>query len=313
MKYFLLFALVMGGFIATSQTLPEYCVYLVKGDVTVNTAGSKPQKINQNQYLFNNQVLSLSKSSEITLINKDAKLLVLNTVGTVKVSDLSKKFSGSSPSITKTYLNLVFHELLDPKYDFTKFKQKNLGGIRGGVSRGGPCDNLIFPINNLKTSGESIHFKWHQTSPTSEYTFLIYDLTGKELLNMSLRDTQQTMNISQVLQGKTGKYYWMIKGKDDYCQEQPLSFEIMNKDEEHQVIQSLKVLKGEADLLSQLQIVDELEKNNWIYAASEYYFSIIKANSDNFPLLKSYVLFLLKYGFVEEAEATWNNIDSIPR
>ena len=313
MKYFLLFALVLFGFIATSQTLPEYCVYLVKGDVTVNTAGSKPQKINQNQYLFNNQVLSLSKSSEITLINKDAKLLVLNTVGTVKVSDLSKKFSGSSPSITKTYLNLVFHELLDPKYDFTKFKQKNLGGIRGGVSRGGPCDNLIFPINNLKTSGESLHFKWHQTSPTSEYTFLVYDLTGKELLNMSLRDTQQTMNISRVLQGKTGKYYWMIKGKDDYCQEQPLSFEIMNKDEEQQVIQSLKVLKGEADLLSQLQIVDELEKNNWIYAASEYYFSIIKANSDNFPLLKSYVLFLLKYGFVEEAEAIWNNIDSIPR
>ena len=258
-------------------------------------------------------MLSLSKSSEITLINKDAKLLVLNTIGTIKVSDLAKKFSNSSPSITKTYLNLVFHELLDPKYDYTKFKQKNLGGIRGGVSRGGPCDNLIFPTNNLKTAGESIHFKWHQTSPSSEYTFLVYDLTGKELLNVALRDTQQSMNISQVLQGKTGKYYWMIKGKDDYCQEQPLSFEIMNKDEEQQVIQSLKVLKGEADLLSQLQIVDELEKNNWIYAASEYYSTIVKANSDNFPLLKSYVLFLLKYGFVEEAETTWNNIDSIPR
>jgi hypothetical protein len=313
MKYLIFFTFIQYGIIGTSQTLPEYCVYVVKGNVTVNTAGSQPQKINQNEYLFNNQVLSISKSSEITLINKDAKLLVLNTAGTIKVSDLAKQFSSSSPSITKTYLNLVFHELLDPKYDYTKFKQKNLGGIRGGVSRGGPCDNLIFPTNNLKTAGESIHFRWHQTSPTSDYTFMVYDLTGKELLNISLKDTQQVMNISQVLQGKPGKYYWIIKGRDDYCQEQPLSFEIMSKEEEQQIIQSVKVLKGESDLLHQLEIVDELEKNNWIYAAYEYYSTIVKANSDNYPLLKSYVLFLLKYGFVEEAETTWKNIDTIPR
>src|ERR1700704_5317743 len=102
MKYLIFFTFILYCVIGTSQTLPEYCVYVVKGNVTVNTAGSKPQKINQNQYLFNNQVLSISKSSEITLINKDAKLLVLNTAGTVKVSDLAKQFSGSSPSITKT-------------------------------------------------------------------------------------------------------------------------------------------------------------------------------------------------------------------
>ena len=271
--------------------MPEYCVYLVKGDVTVNNTGQNPQKIKQNQYLFNDQVLLLRKSSEITLINKDAKLLVLNTVGTIKVSDLAKRFSSSSPSITKTYLNLVFHELLDPKYDYTKFKQKNLGGIRGGVSRGGSCDNLIFPTNNLKTSGESIQFKWHKSSPSSEYTFLMYDLTGKEIVNLPIKDTQQTVNISQVLQSKTGKYYWMAKGKGVDCEDQPLSFEIVNKEDEQQIIQSLIVLKGGDDLLNQLQIVDELEKNNWIYAAAEYYSVIAKANPDNYPLLKSYVLF----------------------
>jgi hypothetical protein len=313
MKYLTSFSFMLCSFVSISQILPEYCVYLVKGNVTINTAGLKPQKINQNEYLFNNQVLSVGKSSEITLINKDAKLLVLNKEGSVKVSELAKKFSNSSPSITKTYLNLVFHELLDPKYDYTKFKQKNLGGIRGGVSRGGSCDNLIFPTNNLKTSGESIHFKWHPTSPSSEYTFFIYDLTGNEIVNMPVKDTQQTMNIRQALQGKTGKYYWMVKGKGSDCEDQPLSFEIMNKEDEQQIIQSLIVIKGEADLLNQLQIVDELEKNNWIYAASAYYSTIVKANSDNYPLLKSYVLFLLKYGFDDEADTTWKNIDTIPR
>ncbi|MEI9807938.1 MAG: hypothetical protein WDO16_08745 [Bacteroidota bacterium] len=56
---------------------------------------------------------------------------------------------------------------------------------------------------------------------------------------------------------------------------------------------------------TQLQQIDKLEKNAFIHAASARYSSLVKANPGNKALLKSYILFLLKYGFDEEAKAAW--------
>ena len=175
---------------AQTASFPEYYVYLLKGNVTVNKADAKPQKIKLNQYLYEDDVLTIAENSEITLLNKEAKLLVLNIAGSTEVKKLTNKFSYStSPSITKSYLKLLFDELLDPDYDYSKFQRKNLGGIRGGVSRGEGCNNLIFPVKDLKTSKDSIQFKWKQTS-ASGYTFLIYDKEGKEVVNKEMKDTE---------------------------------------------------------------------------------------------------------------------------
>ena len=40
----------------------------------------------------------------------------------------------------------------------------------------------------------------------------------------------------------------------------------------------------------------------------KYYKTIVQNNPDDDPLLKSYVLFLLKYGFNDEANAAWKNV-----
>jgi hypothetical protein len=309
MKHLQILLFLSMAFISNAQVkFPEYYVYLLKGSVMVNKANATPEKIKLNQYLTDEDVLTIANNSEITLLNKEAKLLVLNTAGTVRVKELGNKFYSAATSITKSYLKLLFNELLDPDYDYSKFQQRNLGGIRGGVSRGDGCGNLIFPVKDLKTSRDSIRFKWRQTSSSGGYDFIIYDKNENEVVNMPIKDTQITIDVNTALKGNIGKYYWVIKGKDaGACEDDPIAFELMNKDDEQKLIPSLTLLKGNKDLLAQLQVIDELENNNWIYTASGLYATIIQDNPDNEPLLKSYVLFLLNYGFNEEAEAVWKN------
>jgi len=58
-------------------------------------------------------------------------------------------------------------------------------------------------------------------------------------------------------------------------------------------------------LEKQLQQVDKLERNGFTDAASSRYASLVKANPRDKALMKSYVAFLLKYGFDDEAKAVW--------
>ena len=116
--------------------LPDYYVYLVKGTVTVSGANKKPQKIKQGDFVFATDVLDIGKNAEVTLTNREAAYFVLSNEGSVKVSTIPKNLSKSYTGVTKKYLHLVWEEVLDPNYDFTKFKQKNLTGVYGGVSRG---------------------------------------------------------------------------------------------------------------------------------------------------------------------------------
>ncbi len=80
------------------------------------------------------------------------------------------------------------------------------------------------------------------------------------------------------LHNAPGRYYWMVKGKDPACESDPIPFEIMNKEDEQKLIPALVIQKGDKDILSQLQIVDELEKDNWIYTAMKYYEVIVENN-----------------------------------
>ena len=308
MKNILFAAFMFACEIIDAQQLPDYCVYLVKGQVTIAKPNTRPVQIKQNQFLYKSEVLTLAKNSEVTLINKADKLLVLNTPGATKVSDLGKKFNTPLPSVTKSYAHLVYHELMDPNYDYTSFRQNNVGGVKGGVSRGAGCGNLIFPPKYLKTSEDSILFRWHTSSPLNSYTFIIYDSIANEIVKTEVKDTMYAINIKNALHGDPGKYYWVVKGKDPGCESDPLAFQIMDKVDEQKLIPALEIQKGTTDVLSQLQIVDELEKDNWIYSAMKYYATIIQHNPGNDPLAKSYVLFLLKYGFEDEAYKTWKEI-----
>jgi hypothetical protein len=307
MKHLLFTAIMLACQVCVAQQLPDYYVYLVKGNVSVVKPGAKPAIVKQNQYLYKNDMLTIAKNAEVTLVNRDGKMLVLNAPGSIKETDLAVKFNAPSLSVTKTYLHLAFHELVDPDYDYTSFKEKNVGGTKGGVSRGDECNNLIFPVKDLKASQDTICFKWHQSGSAKEYSFIIYDTSAKEIVNMPVKDTQLTVGINEVLKSGAGRYWWIIKSKDGSCEDDASGFEMVNTADEQKLVPALILQKGNKDLLSQLQIVDELEKDKWIYTAMNYYNTIVQQNAGNGPLLKSYILFLLKYGFDNEAQKAWKN------
>jgi len=306
MKYVLILILLAQCHQGQSQ-LPDYYVYLVTGDVTLSNNGIKPMTVKQKQLVYKNNTIVLKKGAEVTLVDKDGNFLVLNTAGTYKTGELIKKATKkNNEGITAKFLKLTFHELLDPHHDFEKFKKENIAGSGGGVSRGDDCDNRIFPVNGLKTSATSIVFKWYKTSPSSNYSFFIYDGEGKQLVKMSVKDTLQPVNINETLQGKTGKYFWLVTSEDGDCEDEvPIYFDLLTRERESEMTERLTGGIDSESLEMQLQQIDKLEKNAFIDAASVRYAALVKANPDNQALAKSYVGFLLKYGFEEEARAAW--------
>src|ERR1700704_1642603 len=106
MKYFL-FHLLVFAFMPSYAQFPEYCVYLVRGDVSVVKMNAKPHRVIQKDLIYKDDVITVLKNSEVQLINKEGKYLVLTAPGSYKNADLSTKMQVSSaPGLTKTYFKL---------------------------------------------------------------------------------------------------------------------------------------------------------------------------------------------------------------
>lgn len=302
------FFLLLSGFV-TAQ-IPEYYVYLVKGDIKIVHLKSKPVLLKQNSLVFKDDELILTKNSEVTLVNRDSKYLVINKEGKTKIRELLQGRHDTYTGVTKKYLQLLWHELLDPNYDYSKFKLQNIAGVYGGVSRGDEdCKNLIFPISGLKTSSDSVQFIWKKSNPNNNYNLFIYDVTGKEVFSKTLRDTQFIISLSKNLLLAKGKYVWLIKEAIPGCEEgTPHVFEIITKEQEQKIIDSYSKDAVNPNLILQLQLIDRLEKNKLIYAAIRKYEALMKEYPHNSTLKKIYYIFLSEYGFIKKAEEVWNNI-----
>lgn len=286
--------------------LPDYYVYLVKGEVTVSDQKEK-HRLQQGEFLYKSALLIFTGKSELTLVNKDAEYFVLDAAHNMKLALLQQVKAKSYSGITKKYLHLVWDEVLDPGYDFTKFKSKNLTGVYGGVSRSDECKNMIFPVNGLKTAAPDLNFKWLQTSASGKYNLLLYDGSGNEILNKPVEDTQMVFSIES-LNLAFGKYYWLIKSNDTACEDEvPLYFELLSDTDENKLVTSITSASDPDDLAGRLDIIDKLEKNALIYAAKKYYSETLSKYKGNDALNRMYVMFLLNYGFDSEAAQQWNS------
>ena len=290
--------------------LPDYYVYLVKGNASITNAGKKPVLVKQKQLVFKNDMLSIGKGAELTLVDRNANYYVIKTEGVNKVSGMIKKvIAKAADGLTAKYLKLLFHELLDPNQDFDKLKKENIAGAWGGVSRGDECENRIYPVNGLQSSAASIIFRWHKTSRSSNYLLAIYDQDGIELSGIKVKDTSLSVNVAEIGKGKTGKYFWRVTSEDGVCEDEiPIYFNLLTPENEKMVTEKLLGNSAGSTLEEQLVQIEKLEKNAFIDAAAARYSLLVKSNKDNKALLKSYVLFLIKYGFDEEARIIWNSL-----
>lgn len=285
---------------------PEYHVFLVSGSVESNRPGAKPVALKQNAFIFKDQVIILKDKAELTLSDKNKNFYVLRTPGTYKAKDLPKIVNYRVPGVTEKYLTLVWNELFNTHHDYSKFTKSNVAGVYGGVSRGSDCNNLLFPIADLKTSEDSLHFNWLKTSMEADYTFSLYNQEGKEMLTQSVADTQLILGLKTKLDLQPGTYYWKVKSANGKCEDDvPVSFEIITGENEKKA--AGLIVNGNIDdnLPAQLASIDKLEKAGLISAAAKHFEELIKNNKDDKALLKSYVLFLGKYKYNGKAETIW--------
>ncbi len=308
MKYFFSTVILLISFASYAQQ-PEYYIYLVKGNVTVNKATTKAVKVKQSQLIYKDDIITIGPNSEVSLANKKSEFIVLNASGTYKAIDLSKKTPSPANGVTKKYISLMWQEMIGASHDLSKFKKENVSNVHGGVSRGESCNLLLFPVNGLKTSGDSIYFKWKKINSEASYNLSITDGEGNDVAMIPVRDTQQVVSMLKISNGKPGKFYWMVKPKNINCDDDmPFYFDLLSKDSVEKLIATLNIKNDPEDMESQLQTIEAYEKYGLIHSAINIYSELVKKHKENKPLYKSYIAFLLQYGYEVEAIAAWKNI-----
>ena len=316
-KRLLLCLLILVTCIVSKAQFPEYYVYSIKGTATIKQTNGKAVNVKQHGLLYKQDILVLKTGTELTLVDIKSNFIVLSRAGNYKVTDLKTDSNSKRDGLSKKYLKLIWNELLAPGKDYTVFKKESLTELSGSPSRGNKkCDNLIFPVDSMKTSEDTNYFKWRQTNDSGVYNFIIIDPEGKKL-ELPVRDTQYTVRMSEAFGQQTGKYCWLVKGKESFVQtsksstcesEAPVCFELITKEKEAQIVDSLGRKSLPRDLIRQLEIVTELEKVSLIYRAKKMYSNLVKSNPGDTALLKGFVFFLLKYGFDKEALSVWNDV-----
>ena len=227
MKYLVCVTLIVLPLLSIAQ-LPIYYTELVKGDVGVyhdNTSGPvKPRSL-----IYLNDIIRIKDDrSEITLVNNRAEYVVLNKKGNYKVSDL-KKMNEKTIGVTTKYFHLVWKELLQPHKDYTKYNVTNMGSW-GGVTRGN-CSLGHFPFPDMILTNQIIIFKWDSIFNTDGYQFTIKDATKTDVMRLSVRDNQISVDMS-LLSSKNGEFYWNVNRETTPCKSLPdYKFTVVTKDE----------------------------------------------------------------------------------
>ncbi|MGZ5245290.1 MAG: hypothetical protein ACXWD4_15320 [Bacteroidia bacterium] len=298
MKYAIFFLLISTT--AAAQQMPDYIVYLVKGEVTTHKGTGKPVKVKQHQFIYGPETITVKQGAEVTLSDKSGASFVLNSPKAYAVRSLSKRQIKSTDNLTQKYLHLLYHELLDPGHDYNKFKKENVGGVWGGVNRSGDCGNLLFPVVGTKTADKTVQFKWRNTSRANNYFVKVYNSEAKEVVSLPAKDTFLTIDLAKYIPEAEGKYYWRIQGDETACEDEtPLLLELITHEQEDKKVQELEMVGT-----NKLWVIEQLEKDNFLPRAQKYFQSFVNASNDP-SLAKTYTWFLLKYNLDEEAKKSW--------
>lgn len=301
MKFF--FLLLFATFKLAAQQMPEYVVYLVKGDVMVQKNNSVPEKVKQHRFLYRPETLILKPGAEVTLSNKDGISFHLKAPQSYPVSSIAKLQANAGKSVTQKYLNLLYHELLDPNHDYNKFKKENAGGVWGGVQRSSGCGNLLFPSAGAKISDEKVPFTWRKTAKDNDYQLTVYDEDGNELKKIAVQDTLIELANEKLALLQPGKYYWKVQSTSAGCEDEvPQEFEIISPEEKNRVDAPFIKLTSLSD---QLEFITFLENAQYILLAKKHLKTLADA-SGNTALRKTYAWFLLRHHFDKEAEETFS-------
>lgn len=285
----------------------DYCIYLMSGDIKVGTKGKSPEKAKVNQFLSNNQELLIAEKAQVTLVTKDARYLTLNTAGTYKVSDMASNLKNYPPGVTQKYVSLLWKDLVAAQDNFSTARKSAAAGTIGGVHRGDECGTLIFPSVNMRTSSEQIRFIWKSIPSVNQYELQIMDGQMNDIFSKQLSDTQINLSLSKEMAGKTGEMYWTVKVKSgSSCDIEAKPFQIFKREEEDKILGPDKEISETADPIGQLQAIDQLEKDGWIYRAFHRYELLLKANPGNRMLTGQYAMLLMQYGFLKEAEEIYS-------
>lgn len=263
--------------------LPEYYVYLLKGQATIDTYNNKGVKMKLGALLYKaDQVKVTDQNTSITLLNHDDFFVEINKPGLYKVEDLMKLKRPEHPGITKTYLEFIWKELFNGEKDRNSLAKMGFAGSWGGVYRGA-CGGPVLPLDGSCLASDTIIFTWDKSHDSKKYFFSIMDSLKREIISVLVFDTSFGMLKRNLLAETKGSFYWCVRTAEDKCA--PLSYKLhlVDKVQASGRIESLisQIPENPDLVMYNLMISDLLKKEGWYNEAWTYFLKAARFYNGN--------------------------------
>lgn len=193
-----------------------FFVDMIKGEVKLKSKGKAAELVKPKMLIQATDMIILGNDKcEVTLVDRDTRYIVLNKKGTHAVSTLIKLQRRQPQGLTEKYFSLVWKELANPT-NSVRAGINELVGSWGGVDRG-MCRLARKPVNNWKTSDDSIRFSWAHNSATLQYTFSLFNERDELLIQLTVRDTQLIIHRDGLMNLEMQVFHWKVDGLDPAC------------------------------------------------------------------------------------------------
>ena len=266
----LLVSLLIYGF-SIAQEEPEFIMDSYSGNaLVVHNRNTLPGGVRQ--VIFNRDLIEIKDDlGEVTLINKDGKLIQLKGKGNYSAENLQNiTFLNINPMMQEFYKQ-IWSRLAQPSDDNNHKEVETLSAFWGGLPGSKSCRIERLPTNNSVFDRDSVLFNWRNSDPSRTYHFSIFDQDHNPKIELLIRDTQVVL-ISKSL--PFGAYFWSVKATSHPCPEDSVNrFAIVSKSEDKLVVSAIinSVKKDPDPIRYNLNLSNALGERGYIDAAIEYF------------------------------------------
>jgi hypothetical protein len=277
--YKLLLFFLLFNYSAAQAKQPDFKVYYVKGNCTVQQNG-KTVKIKKGDELASGQNITLARKSQLVLIHKSFTTIQLLEPGVFEVSQLAKSIETKpSSKITASYFRYIWDEL-NSHHDSPENDPRRYMVNTGAASRGCLVSTSL-DVDTIYYNHGQLPVYWKAANKISHAGF--YDSENEGILLLKQKLSGGPVAIDSIAAGlkKEGVYYWEITGEDgNGCSR--FFLQVLNNEDYNQKIQNiLSAIVPATPAQTAWMKGFIMEENHFLAEAFYYYKEAIKLDSKN--------------------------------
>lgn len=267
------FGLLFLGLYSQQTGLPAGYVYTISGKAAVLRGGTVI-RLGQKSYVYLADTIQLARGASLTLFTDEFKFIEIRQSGRYAYTELAKRLNVKQVAMSEKVRNFLWHDLFKPEQLKSLVSPQSIGKAVGGASRG-ICALEIEPADKLKTTDDTLYFRWRAKTGSRGYRFNLADSAQRNLISIIIKDTTLVILRQGLLTQRSNTYSWHIIPDSDAagnCNSVMVFTVLRNDEKDLQVKHLVSQVPPDPDpFVFGLEVAMKLASAGWYQDANEWY------------------------------------------